>query len=253
MSATEAVIANSWADLLKSLKLHHFLFVIIGAATIWVVAHLFAEPGSAVKVLWGLVEYTKPSITEGTRVSDGSTTIYRAPPTAIESSDRSEDRRDVESSQGQAVLSIHTTTKEGAEKATQELREQNRLRSLSPLYTDISVSKSPQGTFFFADAIRLTSDPEISANRGTFWIEIHHLVQGKFVVVCYTTQSDAERIRLSDRGDEVVTVFMEPWRNHTTIVEIPLDRIKEGDTRRITTTDGEVIYGMDMVVDSTVH
>ena len=49
-------MSESWPDLLKSLRLHHFLFVILGSATIWGAAHSVAEPGSTVKVLWGLVD-----------------------------------------------------------------------------------------------------------------------------------------------------------------------------------------------------
>ena len=194
---------DGWSDLIKSLRLHHVLFVILGSATIWVAAHSFAEPGSTVKVLWGLVEYTKPSGAEATRISNDRTAIYQTPPTAtsIDPSEGRENHGDIELSQDQAILSTHAATEKNAKKATEDLRIKKALRPLSPLETGIPMSKSPPGTFFFAANFELTRDPEISARRSIFSsVEIHHRTQGKFVVVCYTTESDAERLRLSDRG-----------------------------------------------------
>ena len=52
-------MSDLWANRLKYLKVHHILIAVVAAGLIWGLAHVSSEPRTTVKVLWGLVEYTK--------------------------------------------------------------------------------------------------------------------------------------------------------------------------------------------------
>ena len=238
---------------------------------IWGAAHLFAEPGKTVKVLWGLVEYTKPSRGKGKGDGDPKSSVDQISPqkSAVDAPEKSINRADPKplpeekSAVDAPEKSInradpkplydhytHGVTVENFDEVIKRLREKHALRELRPLETDRQMSKSPPRTFFFVlSFFRMMGDPPAQlARRHPFMIEIHHREQGKFIAIFFTTESDAERVRLRGDQEESVTVFFEPWKEHTTLLELPLERISTAEKREITTADQESLYVLDIVV-----
>ena len=216
---------------------------------IWGAAHLFAEPGKTVKVLWGLVEYTKPSRGKGKGGGDLKSPVDQISPqkSAVDAPEKSINRADPKPLYDHYT---HGVTVENFDEVIKRLREKHALRELRPLETDRQMSKSPPRTFFFVlSFFRMMGDPPAQlARRHPFMIEIHHREQGKFIAIFFTTESDAERVRLRGDQEESVTVFFEPWKEHTTLLELPLERISTAEKREITTADQESLYVLDIVV-----
>ena len=234
-------MSDLWANLLKDFKGSHILIaVVLSGLLIWGAAHIFSEPGKPVKVLWGLVEYTKPSKGEGK--GDG----------AVDEPQAKINPEDPKLLYDSAINYTHGVTVENFDEVIKQLRKKHALRELRPLETDRQISKSPPRTFFFMAYHYfevLKSDPPIQLARlNPFMVEIHHREQNKFIVICFMTESDAERIRLRGNQEESITVFFEPWRDHTTLLELPLERISEAEDRTITTAGRESFYALDLVI-----
>ena len=141
----------------------------------------------------------------------------------------------------------HGVTVENFDELIKQIREKHGLRELRPLETDKEMSKTPPGTFFFVFHMGIKYDPEAQLERDRLYsAEVHHREQGEFIVICYTTESDVERVRL--RKIQEITVFFEPWEDHTTLLELPLERISEAKARTIRPADQEALYVLDIVV-----
>ena len=240
-------MSDSWANLLKNLKAPHILITVIAAFLIWGLAHFSSEPGKPVKVLWGLVEYTKPS--RGKEKGDGA---VDEPEAKINREDPKLLHEDPKLLYDSAINYTHGVTVENFDEVIKQLRKKHALRELRPLETDRKISKSPPSTFFFVACNYfkiLKSDPPVqSAGLIPFMVEIHHREQGKFIVICFTTESDAERVRLREDREESVTVFFKPWQDHTTLLELPLERIITAEDREIKTADQKSLYLLDITV-----
>ena len=234
-------MSYSWANLLKDLKGSVVIAVVLVGVLIWIAAHISSEPGKPVKVLWGLVEYTKPSRGKGKGDGDLKSSV-----------DQISVKKSVVDVPEGKINYTHGVTVENFEEVIKQLRKKHALRELRPLETDRQISKSPPSTFFFVAYHYfeiLKSDPPVQLARlNPFMVEIHHREQDKFIVICFTTESDAERVRLREDREESVTVFFKPWQDHTTLLELPLERIITAKDRKIITADQKSLYILDITV-----
>lgn len=237
-------MSEIWSELVRHYGIVAVIVTVFFGATVWALAHIASAPGTLVKVLWGLVEYTKSTsraLQSSTEPTSSSSTI-----------------------KGETTGSIAATAKavDGDPEAIIALRSQHSLRALNPLESDRPYDASPPGSYFFVFSAYLDVDSQTWADlgelRGTAsrlnssprrYFEFHHRSKDQFFLVAFTSETDADRIQ-GQAGNEklLVTVAPRPWGPFSSIVELPVERVLASRGRNL---EIEPLSGL-AVLDLTV-
>ena len=235
---------------------------VILAVAVWTLAHFASAPGAPVKILWGLVEYTKPpSRQERTPLEPPTTPV--APMAEAPALASADPEPTSQPSPGLPTLEVsHGLTSDGYMEVITALRSRHALRELGPLETDRPIKASPPGTFFFVPAASLekrsnSSGPTDLVHSRVFrlqsssWrrFEIHHRIKGQFLLLVYAPEPDADRIRMLTGDRELqLTTAPRPWGAFSSLVELPIERIISSKRRRLQTEENRDLDVLELAV-----
>jgi hypothetical protein len=233
------------------------------AAVVWGFAHFASAPGTQVKVLWGLVEYTKVL-----GLKDRPPAAARVRPTqtakvATETSSSPVPADTRPSVLGSVELEVlHGQSSDGFGASIEALRSGHDLRELISIESDRPIGVSPAGTYFFVSGYGLDQDAgdppargmlkqranrrNISAHIG---FEVHHRVAGQIVLIGFVSESDGDRIRtLPGSRDFKVTIAESVWGPFTTLVVMPIERIVKSRNRELDVADSDKRVVIDVTI-----
>lgn len=283
------------ADIFKK----HGLPAVAGALAlggmVWYLAQVNAQPGTSVKVLWGLVEYTKDGGSalspnedhkEDSPVPPLALTSPKAvptkgePPESVTIGDPGQVAPKVESppvpsagtpskptevhvAKPTEIHVSHGLTVESLPSFVSNMRSVNGLRPLRPLETGRSIADSPLGTFFYVSGYHLDFgvDEGFPLKRGSIGqalqaprllYEFQHRPDNKLYLIAFTSESDADRLRnLSGDGQQLkVTLFPQIWDAQTSLVELPIERLRSAAVRDIQLDEsGKALTAVDVNVE----
>ncbi len=212
---------------------------------IWLLAHNIAAPGGQVSVLWGLIQYTKqgaetehqpprskepPSATPSNPLPPPSNTATAAPEPVP--------------APGHGLVLAHGLTIESAAKLLSSVRRERGLRELAALESDKPLRTCPHGTVSFVYGgfltyIRPDGDSSDRINIERFpktraYFEIHCLSDGRIFILGYTTEAASTQLPES-RGKSDISFVLSPrvWGAMTTLISMPIDRVRSLSRREI--------------------
>lgn len=251
------------SNLLRRYGIWAVAAAVILAVVVWTLAHFASAPGAPVKILWGLVEYTKPpSRQERTPLEPPTTPVSpMAEAPALPSTDPEPTQS--QPSPGLPTMEVsHGLTSDGYMKMITALRSRHALRELRPLETDRPIKLSPPGTFFFlfADWLEKRSDssgptdfayPRVRRLQSNSWndFELHHRRKGQFLLLVYATEPDANRIRMLTGDREFqLTAAPRPWGIFSSLVELPIERIISSKRRMLQVEENRNLLILELAV-----
>lgn len=236
------------SDLLKRYGGAAVILAVILALAIWALAHFASAPGTQVKILWGLVEYTTPS-----------SSIAKVP--TVASADP--EPANAQPSPGLVKLEVsHGLTSDGYFKMIKALRSRHVLRELRPIESDRPIEKTPPGTYFFVlgpwlvkspDSMRSENllDNRTSRLQSSSWsyFEVHHRSTGQFLLLAFLSELDGDRVRTltGDREFQVI-IAPRPWGTFSTLVELPFERIVASKKRSLEIEETKHLVVLDATV-----
>lgn len=227
----DSKLESAIGEFIKRFGILGVVGAIVLGCVVWYAADRSAASGSSVRILWGLVEYTK--------ASDPNTATPLPRPAA-----KSMESNDPARSDKNPIL-----TRQGPSRPTLEsLRKEHSLRELGALEAGRSLDKSRKETFafiqptMFASIFRaegVTFERQIRQSRADRYpaggaFEVHHLANGNALLVGFTSESDASRLATLD-GQSSVEVSMSPTPETglSVITAIPIQRIARLMERRV--------------------
>ena len=244
--------------------------IVIVGMVIWALAHWSAAPDRTVSVLWGLVEYTKPSPQAAGRqesISMPTVSPTRRPvPTPTGSPRRESDQ--ITSLEGKRQGSVevigHAYSKASWSAGRPELRKLRGLRELSALESGKPLDSMPAGTFGFVDPLDVSMSISIS---GTVFaaisritvrrfdskdskfpeFEIHCDRQADKLLLGFTTETTASGLT-SSSGIKEVVLAERPSVDLTSLVLIDVRLLRSMDLRVIEAGSGETNWVMDIML-----
>jgi hypothetical protein len=230
---------------------------VIISSVVWMLAHYSAAPSTQVSVLWGLVEYTK-------NADKSDESIYEEYHSSQNLNANEYSESDVDGSKNinlSSIVSINSwfsLSKKQAEDLAVRTRSERHLRPLHPLETGLPMSSLPDGVYAFFQISRI---PEVGEYDERFWgglsaipeanlfIEVQSLKSSNILFVAYVEESEAVRVaRLFGNQEISITVSPIFWGNFDSRIEVPVNRIVRGDTRRLSYSDGETHLIWDLTL-----
>ncbi len=217
-------------------------------ATIWLVAHLSAAPGTQISLLWGLASYTKsPSVPSQAAPPRSDVAPTFLPPSVPATTPLAlrpvEVFQKVAQSAGQAQL--------------EDLRKREALRELSEFEGGKRITETPPGTYFFTLAVFIDRDEKESYSqleRGPAYrfppspfgtLELHRNKAAQMSAVVFTTDGDAARVAAMSAGSDCI-VSAARTDQFQTLVYLPLERIVTARARRSELTNRNTIVLIDL-------
>lgn len=86
------------------------------------------------------------------------------------------------------------------------------------------------------------------SNSWSFF-ELQHREDDKYILLGYTPESAADRIRyLTGNAELDVTISAHPWESFATLVELPLERIDSAVTRELEVQAGRDLHVLDILL-----
>lgn len=235
---------------------------IIIAPIVWSLAHFASAPGTPVKILWGLVEYTKASGDSVPKQEEPiEITVQRVEVQDAESKtpESSQSRPSI----GAMTLSVsHGMTSDGHTEVLELLRKRNGLRELRPIESDRPINDSPPGTFFFVfgsalqtrdtmtggKKLLLARADRLGSNSWAYY-EWYHLNTNEILLLGYMAESDADRVReLTGDLKFKVTIAPRPWGSFSSLVKLPVERILTSKLRVLQVQEDNNLYVLDIVI-----
>ena len=242
---------------------------IVLAIIIWTLAHFAAAPGTEVKVLWGLVEYTKR--TGDTLQSSGndedeqnkkkvsSTKPLMSEKDSIEQSVSTEPRAAVNSKKPVNLVVHYGLSEDVVVEKVEQLRSKYTLKGIRTINSDKQLSDSTPSTYSFVTLLDLNRElrrgkplrarSHKSNQMPGFYIEVHHRKRGTVNLIAFVPESEADRIKnLDGKTEYKVTIAPKLWKNFSTIVELPISRILGSSVRWVSDDDFKSFYILDLQV-----
>lgn len=250
------------SELVKRYGLTAVIVAVLVAPIVWALAHFASAPGTPVKVLWGLVEYTKSPA----RQDDPSASPPAPVPLVAEAPPVSPTEAPSADSQvvpGPLTLEVtHGLESDGYLMVLEELRARSGVRELRPLESDRPIHETPPGTFFFvfgpwletrsySEGSEVLLEKRVTRFQSRSWgyFEAHHRTSGQVFLLAYSAESDADRIR-SLTGDRTfqLTVAPRPWTSFSSLVQLPFDRIVSSKSRELEIEDNKTLVVLDLSI-----
>lgn len=233
------------------------LGAVILSAVVWGFAHYNAAPSTQVSVLWGLVEYTKGEEKSDAYVDWGGLSSESMNGSEDNGSD-TDGSNEVNTPPSVSIKSWFSLSKNQAEDLSVRMRTERHLRPLQPLETGLPISSLSDGVYAF---YQINDIPEASDSAQRFWgglsaiqesslfIEVQSLESSNVFFVAYVVESQAIDVAKLT-GVKEISISVSPvfWRDFDSRIEIPMNRIVRGDTRRITHSDGEIRLIWDLTL-----
>ena len=253
-------MSDVFTEAFKKYGIKAIILSIVFAIVIWGFAHWTAAPGSEISVLWGLAKYT-------TRLPEPSVEKPSFPVAAKTEIDHSENRQKEGKKFSPELPQIyptiyHNISNEKVESTLSNLRSDRKLRELTAIESGKKIQNLPAGTYFYLSPFRITNNPKYetllyevkqsSATRYQFhqrYYELHNMREGGLHIIGFVSEIQATDIsELS--GNERQAVFSPyPWEQMTSLVSLPINRIKESQDRSINISKDKELTVLDIVVE----
>lgn len=237
-----------------------FLAMLTLGSTLWGLTHWAAEPGTTVKVLFGLTEYTKSAsrldpvkVDAPKAAPDMVRLAVSSPPAAKESISEQKPARTIDV--------FHDIDRYNVEKFLSTTRERLAVRELSPMETGKTLGDAPKGTRFYVpyNWLRRIDGPQplreleqVSIFRESFQnlaFETYHPGNGGIVILAFTTEAEAVGVRnLNGRATSKFLASPMPWGASTSAMLVPVDRIVSMRSRELEIGGGARIGAADTVL-----
>lgn len=243
--------------------------IVIVGMVIWALAHWNAAPDRTVSVLWGLVEYTKPSPQEVSRqesISMPTVSLIQKPvstPTVSPSRELDQVTSREGKRQGRVEVIGHAYSNASWSVGSHELRKLRGLRELSALESGKPLDSMPTGTFGFVDFLNvriMMSRTEFAAELSRSTVrrfdskdskdpefEIHCDRQADKLLLGFTTETTASGLT-SSPGIKEVVLAARPWVDLTSLVLIDVRLLRSMDLRIIEAGSGETDWVTDIIL-----
>ena len=250
--------------LTESLKKYGIKFVIsaiVFAIAIWALAHWTAAPGNEISVLWGLVKYTKrlPETSVG-REKDAEKKIPQSPDKGTLPGKHVGEQKEEEKIPFYPAI-YHDISNEKAEGALSKLRTERKLRKLTAVESGKEIVTLPPGTYFYLLPSSITNTPKYntllsnvkksSAIRYQFYqkyYELHNTHEGTLYIIGFVSEIQATDISTLSGSEKKVMFSAYPWGQMTSLVSLPIERIKESTTRSINISQDKDLRVLDIIV-----
>ena len=238
------------SDLFKRYGLRALGAAAVAVVLIWVVAHYTAAPGGNVSVLWGLVQYTKSSVSATASVSAEPDLEDRPSAAAAPSG--------LVPAAASSIVVAHGLSAQSADETMDALRRNRALRELSPLESDRSLTTLPSGVYGYllAHSILLLPDngfrslDSVRVQRFQIvpyaFFEVQRSSEGTLFLIAFCTETDAVSIGIEPAESDVpVVLSAQQWGQMTSLVSIPIDRLRTARPRELEVGPRETVYVLD--------
>ncbi len=232
------------------------------SGTMWGLTHWAAEPGTPVKVLFGLTEYTKsaprpnPVAADEVKAALGLARLTASAPTSGDKGSPSE------SKPTRTIEVFHGIGPDAAEKFLTSTRNRLAVRELSPMETGGTLGEAPKGTWFYIPTIWLDTAQGPQALRNlerakifkesyrSLAFEAYHLGGGELFMLVFTTEAEAVGARtLNGRIANKLLASPMPWGASTSALLVPVSRIVSMKSRELEVGVGSRISAADTVLE----
>lgn len=249
--------------------------IVIVGMVIWALAHWSAAPDRTVSVLWGLVEYTKPSPqAESRQESIPTHTISprkeSVPTPKVSSHKESDQITSLDGKrQGRVEVIGHAYSKASWSAGSPELRKLRGLRELSALESGKPLNSMPMGTFGFMSQQTLTMTiPSLSMINGSDLasilpmvrvqrfnstsvmgpsFEIHCNRQADRFLLGFTTETRASAL-ISNSGIKEVVLAAQPEADLMSLILIEVGLLRSWSFRLMEGDPDEGSFVMDIAL-----
>lgn len=243
-------------DIFRRFGPQALVVVLVGPVAVWALAHYNAAPGGVVKVLWGLVEYTKKTPTTSLV---GAELSSQTPAGSASPSPKQQDTALQSAQDGGRIEVIAHGYSEAAYPTRQsELRRQRGLRELSELESGQPLVSLPTGAFGFVShtsfliggsdlASRLQSAAVRrfpSGDEPPFEVQARAAVG--MSVVGFATETAAAA--LASGQSKQIALSPRPSGDLSTLVSISISRLSRMDWRLIELAPKKNYFIMDVLV-----
>lgn len=219
------------------------------AVIVWLLAHFYSAPGTTVRILWGLAEYTKrtPSALVPTQKLVGPKRGSAATSSKPEVNAKEQPRSIVH----------FASTKESATSKVLQIRKNWALRELLPVEDNLPVTELPAGTYFFlstpdvydskpGELNRLSSGRKKSDNLS---FEVHRRKGEENLVIVFLSEPEARRLEGKRDGERIeIVATATPWAGNTCVAEIPVSAIATARSRVIEFDEGNLTQCLDLAM-----
>lgn len=225
----------------------------------WVLVHSAAAPGTPVKVLWGLVEYTKsPAQQDESLASPPAPVPLVAEVPSVSSTEGP-------SADAKVVLDpitlkvTHGFESDNYLMVLEKLRASSDVRELRALESDRPIHETPPGTFFFVFGRHLGTSGGSEAllknrvarfqSHSWAYFEVHHRISEQVFLLAYSSESDAGRVSsLTGNRTFQFTVASRPWTSFSSLIQIPFDRIVLSKSRALEIEGNKNLVVLDLSI-----
>lgn len=245
------ILSNLFSKYGFSALIGTVIAVVIAVIIVWIAAHNMSAPGEKVSVIWGLVEYTKPS--DDVDISD---TIDIAELT--EEINFKPESQQIAQQMAPIAIEIEHILGENIEDVLLELRRKYSLRPLTALESGISICETAPGTYFFTfDAWIGVEGDEFESDiqrfevhrylSSLFNLEFHNTSEGALYLIGFVSNTHVAEISELTGIERKSIILSSSWHSEfPNLVRLPVSRILISSYRRIDLSEQEHIGVLDL-------
>lgn len=238
-----------------------FVAMLTLSGTMWGLTHWAAEPGTPVKVLFGLTEYTKSAPRPSPITADEAKPALGVARLATSAPSPAAKDPPPESKPARTIEVFHGIGPDEVEKFLTSTRDRLAVRELSPMETGGTLGEAPKGTWFYIPTVWLhrAQGPQplrqleqaniFKESYRSLAFEAYHSGGGELLILAFTTEAEAVGAR--NLNGRIATKFLAspmPWGASTSAMLVPVSRIASMKSRDLEVGVGSRISAADTVL-----